>query len=90
MEYSMTDNEDGTYSKSFETGSFDVGDYTWSIYLEKTGFESTSREITFTIEGGSEPNPTPKPNPSPFNIPGMPISAIIIGVSILVAARRRD
>lgn len=90
MEYAMTDNGDGTYSKSVETDSMDAGDYTWSIYVEKTGFEATTGEFTFTIEAGTQPDPPTDPDSSPFSIPGMPISAILVGVSLLVASRRKD
>ncbi len=92
MEYPMTDNGDGTYSKSFETDPIEAGDYIWSIYVEKTGFEATSREFTFTVTAGDpEPEPTPSPNPItiPDSIPGMPVSTIIVGISLLVATRKR-
>lgn len=88
MEYPMTDNGDGTYSKSFETDSIDPGDYSWSIYVEKTGFEATGGEFTFTIVPET-PEPEPQPTPNPLSIPGMPISAVILGVSLLVATRKR-
>ena len=91
MEYPMTDNGDGTYSKSFETDSIDPGDYSWSIYVEKTGFEATGGEFTFTVVPETpEPEPQPTPSPNPLSIPGMPISAILVGVSLLVASRRKD
>lgn len=90
LEYTMVDNGNGIYNKSFETDSLNAGDYTWSLYIEKTGFEPINREFTFTLVNGSAPNTTHETNPQPLKIPGMPISTIIVGVSLLVASRRRN
>ena len=90
VDYSMTEQADGAYIVSVDTDSFDAGDYDGIIVIEKTGYATAEGGFSFTLTETSTPDPEPNPNPIPQGIPGMPVSAIIIGVSLLVASRKRE
>ena len=86
----MIEQGNGVYIASVDTGSFDVRDYDGIFIVEKTGFETTEGGFTFTlIESSSSDDPEPNTTSVVQEIPGMPVSAIIVGVSLLVASRKR-
>lgn len=90
-DYAMTEQGNGVYIALVDTGSFDTGDYDGIIIVEKTGFETAEGGFTFTLtESSTLDNPEPNSTSVVQEIPGMPVSAIIVGVSLLVASRKRE
>ena len=92
VEYSMNEQGNGVYIASVDTDSFDAGDYDGIIIVEKTGFEIAEGGFTFTLTESSTPvDPELNPTSVPQGIPGMPVSSMILGASLVIfMARRRD
>jgi hypothetical protein len=91
-EYTMNEQGAGLYVTSIDTDDLSAGDYEGTLVVEKSGFEAAEGGFEFTLTGESTPpDPEPTPDGTAGGIPGMPISSLIMGASIVIyMARRRD
>ena len=88
----MSEQRVGSYVVSIETDDLSAGDYEGTLVAEKSGFETGEGSFEFTLTGGSTPPPLdPTRNGTPGGIPGIPVSSLIMGVSLaFYMARRRN
>lgn len=91
-EYAMSEQRVGSYVVSIDTDDLSAGDYEGKLVVEKTGFEPAEGGFEFTLTGESTPPPPePTPNGTSGGIPGMPVSSLILGASLVIyITRRRD
>jgi len=91
-EYTMIEQGAGSYVTLIDTDGLSAGDYEGTLVVEKSGFETTEGGFEFTLIGESTPPPPePTPDGTTGGIPGMPVSSLILGASIVIyMARRRD
>ena len=91
-EYAMSEQRVGSYVVSIDTDDLSAGDYEGILVVEKTGFEPAEGGFEFTLTGESTPPPPePTPNGTSGGIPGMPVSSLILGASLVIyITRRRD